>query len=102
MIIIDKRNGYDAIISQTVDGLQQGKVYVNITTGLVSNLYIRKRYRGDLSVLKAIIGTLISKYKFGYASPKQGIERRPALIRLYRRIGFYNKSTNKVVYDFNH
>lgn len=101
MIKIEHRNGYDAIICLSETGHQQGKIYVK-PTGLVSNFYIRKQYRGNKAIFKAIAETLISRYGklplYAYASPSDDKSRRSALIRLYRRYGFKNVSTNKVVY----
>lgn len=46
MIKIEHRNGYDALICQSITGQQQAKLYIK-PTGLVSNLYVRKKFRGN-------------------------------------------------------
>lgn len=80
-----------------------GKVYIH-NNGLISNLYIRKKYRGNKDVIHEMYLVIdsvskTSKSLFGYASPK-GLKtesRRKALLRLYARYGFMNTNNNKVV-----
>lgn len=102
MIKIEHRTGYDAIVCLSETGKQQGKIYVK-PNGLISNFYIRKKYRGNSAIFKAIAETLISRYGmlplYAYASPSEDKSRRNALLRLYSRYGFKNVSTNKVVYN---
>lgn len=98
MIGIESRKDYDCVT--ILRGAEQvAKVYIR-HNGLISNLYVRKKYRGNLSILDEL-AMAINKYQarplYGYASPKQGVEKREALKRLYRRYGFKNIKGNKIV-----
>lgn len=97
MINIVERKEY-WLVEVYQDDNKKAKAYV-WKKGLISNLYIRKPYRGDNSVLKELyVGISMFNHLglYGYASPKQGLEKRDALKRLYRRYGFENKKGNKI------
>jgi hypothetical protein len=102
MIEIIGRVTYNAYFIKH-EGKTAAKVYIN-NNGLISNLYIRKNYRGNPDVVKELLLVIDGATKsfeilFGYASPK-GVKtdsRRKALLRLYARYGFKNTKNNKVV-----
>jgi hypothetical protein len=102
MIEIIGRGTYNAYFIKN-DNKVAAKVYIH-NNGLISNLYIRKNYRGNKEVLKELLLVIESATQsfemlYGYASPK-GLKtdsRRKALIRLYSRYGFINTNNNKVV-----
>ncbi len=96
------RETYNAYFIKDGDNIA-AKVYIH-NKGLISNLYIRKNYRGNHQVsndLFSVIDAASKSFKmlYGYVSPK-GVKtdsRRKALIRLYSRYGFVNTNNNKVV-----
>jgi len=82
------------------NGVKKAKAYVWKNKGLISNLYVRKEYRGDPMVLNDLwlgISSFQDLGLYGYASPKGRLEKREALKRLYRRYGFKNIKGNKLV-----
>ena len=98
MIAIEVRQKYHCV-TVCRDNKQLAKVYI-WDSGLISNLYVRKAYRGDITILNELasgIEIYRARPLFGYASPKQGLEKREALKRLYRRYGFINIKGNKIV-----
>lgn len=100
MIVTIARPKYD-VVMVCRDNKQMAKVYV-WHDGKVTNLYVRKAYRGDKSVLDELADAVKMIYRaypklYGYASPKAGKDKQEALKRLYRRYGAVNVSGNKMV-----
>jgi hypothetical protein len=102
MIEIIGRGSYNAYFIKN-EGKVAAKLYIH-NSGLISNLYVRKNYRGNPEVLKEVLLIIETASKsfemlYGYASPKgtKTDSRRKALIRLYSRYGFINTNNNKVV-----
>lgn len=82
------------------DDKQVGKAYV-WPNGLITNLYIVKKFRGDISIFNELMVGIKENFKdlplFLYAVPKQGKDKKDALKRLYARHGFVNVSGDKMI-----